>query len=107
MSHYANFFVTFPTTPITTVPSPYNCTTPECCCNTDIDEAIRTILGAATFSVTIQLNLDVVDNTAAAYRAQTIYGICNGILWVQFANTVAVNRYRAIPLCNLFNVNES
>ncbi|GFZ31655.1 hypothetical protein CSC2_21810 [Clostridium zeae] len=96
-------FITFNDEPNTTPPSPYNCTTPECCCNTDMEAAIKSITGN-TFPINIQLNFDVINNTANVYSTDTVYGLCNGILWVKFKNTVARHSYGAIPLCSIFDV---
>ena len=95
--------ITFNDPPNTTPPSPYNCATPECCCNKGVESAIKAIRGNV-FPVTDDLNFDVINNTAAVLRADIEYGICNGILWIRFANTVARHRYGAIPLCSIFDV---
>jgi len=99
-------FITFPNEPITTPPSPYNCTSPDCCCNTDLEAAIRSIIGPTTFPAAVELNFDVINNTAANYRTATVYGICNGILWVEFVGVVEGNSFGAIPLCSIFNVSD-
>ncbi|GKU28496.1 hypothetical protein [Clostridium folliculivorans] len=97
-------FITFNDEPITTPPSPYNCTTPDCCCNTDVESAIKAIIGSAFPIDNVQLSFDVINNTAAVYTATEVYGICNGILWVKFKNTVSKNNYGAIPLCSIFDL---
>lgn len=100
-------FITFPKEPI--IPqsqSPYNCPTPQCCCNQDMDSALKALVGT-DFPITLQkphtLNIHVLDNTANAYKIVTIYGICNGIIWVKFNETVKGNSYGAIPLCSIFS----
>lgn len=85
---------------------PYNCDTPECCCNKDLAEIIKDKLGEnPSFPVTKNIDILIVDNNNSAYKITTVYGLCKGILWVKFDNTVGRNRYGAIPLCEIFNMN--
>lgn len=99
-------FITFPVAPITTIPGLYNCNTPDCCCNRDVDSAIRNALGNPAFPTTNELNFDVVNNTNRIYSTDVVYGICNGILWVDFTGTVEGNSYGAIPLCYIFRLSD-
>ena len=101
--------ITFGTQP--PVDSTTNCATPECCCNTGIDRALRLLLNptnpdSITFPVNFpsnsSLEIDIVDNTNAPISLSTVFGLCNGILWGQVQG--AGNTFIAIPLCYIFSV---
>lgn len=99
-------FITFPKEPVITAQSNYNCTTPspQCCCNEDMESALRKILASSTFPLDISIDVMIMDNSGNFYHIKTVYGICNGILWGKFRSVVEGNMYGAIPLCSIFIV---
>lgn len=81
------------------------CQSIECCCNSDLEKKLKDILGTnPQYPVDINLSIDVVDNTNKSFSTEKVLGVCNGILWVKFKNTVEKQNYGAIPLCSIFSV---
>ncbi|XTR37015.1 hypothetical protein ACQQ2T_10640 [Paraclostridium tenue] len=72
-----------------------------------MDKALKTILGNPTpdkFPITnVNLQIDVLNNTAASITLQKVLGICKGILWGQMQGSS--NDFVAIPLCYIFSAN--
>lgn len=87
----------------------YNCPTEECCCNVGMEQALKTLINSTEFPVTFSpseaLQINIVDNTDSPLNIITVYGICNGVIWVEFQSTVEGNKYGAIPLCSIFSAN--
>ena len=83
------------------------CNTPDCCCNSGMDEALRELMGIGPFPKEFPqpnpLQIDIFDNTDNSFNVIRVFGLCNGILWVEFGNTVGQNRFGAIPLCSIFS----
>jgi hypothetical protein len=78
-------------------------TTTTCCCNKDMESALRTLIGpSATFPIRkFDLSFKIIGNSNDYFHTQNIYGICNGILWIQFQGQR--NDFGAIPLCSIFS----
>lgn len=83
---------------------PFNCETPECCCNEAIDEVLKVILGD-TYPVEKDILIEYVDNNASAERITKVYGICNGIIW-GLVSGGGNHPYIAIPLCSIFSIKD-
>ena len=73
-----------------------------------MDKALRTLLGNPTpgkFPITnVNLQIDVLNNTASSITLQKVLGICKGILWGQMQGSS--NDFVAIPLCYIFSANK-
>lgn len=94
---------------------PYDCTTEtQCCCNSQIEQIIRSYLGESpVFPVSIStISIFPVDNntnsSTGIYSTIKVYGICNGILWAQVNSSIGgESHYIAIPLCSIFGLSKS
>ncbi|WP_373600540.1 hypothetical protein [Paraclostridium bifermentans] len=98
--------ITFETKPDTTSTTlDYDCDTPKCCCNVGMDQALQTLVDDSTFPEDNILQIDILDNTNSSLDVVEVFGICNGIIWVEFKKTVEKHSYGAIPLCYIFSAN--
>lgn len=95
-------FITFENEPILTPTNNYDCPYGEdCCCNSDLFDIFKERID--TSPKVIDVSISLINNTANFYKIDKVYGICNGIAWVHFDNTVEKHNYGAIPLCNIFS----
>lgn len=86
-------FITFPDEPnIIELPQYDHDTISQCHCNEDVESSIKTILNSFDFPIDIELIVDLVDALNTSYEIKKVYGICNGILWVEFTNTVEISK---------------
>ena len=98
-----------PIIPIKEEELPYNCTDSyKCCCNLQLEETIRSYLGQSpTFPYSINnIYIRLIDNNSTSYNTETIYGLCNGILWAELQQTALGSKYVAIPLCSIFSISK-
>lgn len=102
---YSLFFDTRPTGAALAA---LNCTTAnQCCCNGDLEAAIRALLPAGDFPKTVNLDVQIFENNNSPYSFKQIFGICNGILWGELTGAHQSFDFAALPLCNIFSVNLS
>lgn len=95
--------ITFNTAPSSNL-TPYNCNIPECCCNGHLSELIKQELNSTNFPISKNIDIEMIDNNNSSVKVGKIYGLCNGILWVELRNAIKGDKYAAIPLCTVFSI---
>lgn len=76
-----------------------DCTTnPDCCCNIDMEKALRTLISTSTPENPLEIL--IIQNQNDYSKADAIYGICNGVLWI---HSQTGNVFQAIPLCSILS----
>lgn len=97
--------MSFNSLPDTTESFIYNCPTNPCRCNRGLESMLRNIIGT-TFPATTNFTLGLTGNNSYVLTVNTVYGICNGILWAQAQSSGQVGQmYMAIPLCSVSTLN--
>lgn len=96
--------ITFNTEPTGNL-TPYNCNIPECCCNGDLSKIIKQKLNSTNFPISKNIDIEIINNNNSSVKVGKVYGLCNGILWVELRNKIASDKYAAIPLCAIFSIN--
>ena len=97
--------MSFNAVPDTTQGSIYNCPTSECNSNREIARILRNIVGT-TLPSTTNFTLRLTGNNLSFLTVNTVYGICNGILWAQAQALGQIGQmYMAIPLCSITTIN--
>lgn len=98
--------VSFTDSPPTTISALYNCDTPQCGCNVDERSALGKLVGNIVTgqpAVSVNLNLDLIDNTNNVVNIDRVFGICNGILWAHTPSNNLGHEFLAISLCSIFS----
>ena len=98
--------VSFTDSPPTTISALYNCDTPQCGCNVDERSALGKLIGNIVTgqpAVSVNLNLDLIDNTNNVVNIDRVFGICNGILWAHTPSNNLGHEFLAISLCSIFS----
>ena len=98
--------ISFPDSPPNPISPMYNCDTPQCGCDVDERTALGKLIGNIVTgqpALSVSLSLDLIDNTNNDVNIDTIFGICNGILWAHTTSNNFGNRFLAIPLCSIFS----
>ena len=100
--------VSFTDSPPTTISALYNCDTLQCGCNVDERSALGKLIGNIVTgqpAVSVNLSLDLIDNTNNVVNIDRVFGICNGILWAHTPSNNLGHEFLAISLCSIFSAN--